>query len=173
MKIRLANPNDINQIMEIINDAKKYLKSQSLKQWNLDDGYPQKEVLLNDINNKSCYVLEKDNILISTMSVVFTVDENYNEIYNGNWLTNDKYASIHRIAIRNEYHHLKLGIYMLLEAENIVKDKNIYSIKIDTHKLNIPMTKTILNAGYTHCGTIILKRTAEDNLREAFEKRLD
>jgi hypothetical protein len=173
MKIRLANPNDINQIMEIIEDAKKYLKSQGLKQWNLDDGYPQKEVLEKDIENKSCYVLERDNLLISTMSIVFSIDENYNEIYDGKWLSNDKYASIHRIAIRNEYHHLKLGIHMLYEAEKIVKENNTYSIKIDTHKLNIPMTKTILNAGYTHCGTIILKRTTEDNLREAYEKRLD
>ena len=34
------------------------------------------------------------------------------------------------------------------------------------------MQKTILKAGYTHCGVIKLKRTNEDNLREAYEKRL-
>lgn len=173
MRIRMATKCDINKIMEIINDAKVYLKDQGLKQWNLDDGYPQKEVLLNDINNSNCYVLEEDGFLIATMSIIFEADENYEQIYNGKWLSNDKYASIHRIAIRNTHHHLKLGIYMLLEAENIVKNKGIYSIKIDTHKDNRPMTKTILNAGYTHCGTIILKRTNEDNLRDAYEKRLD
>lgn len=173
MKIRLANTNDINEVMKIINDAKIYLKNQGLKQWNLPDGYPQKEVLLNDINNKNCYVLENDNNLIATMTIIFEKDENYNAIYKGKWLSNSNYASIHRIAIKNTHHHLKLGIKMLLEAEAIVKSKNFYSIKIDTHKDNIPMTKTILNAGYTYCGTIILKRTEEDNKRDAYEKRLD
>ena len=173
MTIRLATKNDLNQIMEIINDAKIYLKNQGLKQWNLSDGYPQKEVLYNDIINKSCYVLEENNLLIATMSIIFTPDENYNEIFNGKWLTNTNYASIHRIAIRNTHHKLHLGVKMLYEAEKIVKLNNITTIKIDTHKDNIPMTKTIHNAGYTHCGTIILKRTNEDNKREAFEKRLD
>ena len=61
---------------------------------------------------------------------------------------------------------------MLLGAETIVKEKNIYSIKIDTHKINIPMTKTILKSGYTYCGIIKLKRSNIDNLRDAYEKRL-
>ena len=110
MKIRLANINDINGIMEIISDAKIYLKEQGLLQWNLSDGYPQKEVLLNDIKNENCYVLEDNNTLIATMSIIFKPDENYNEIYEGSWLTNDSYASIHRIAIKNTHHHLKLGV---------------------------------------------------------------
>ena len=173
MKIRLANINDINGIMEIISDAKIYLKEQGLLQWNLSDGYPQKEVLLNDIKNENCYVLEDNNTLIATMSIIFKPDENYNEIYEGSWLTNDSYASIHRIAIKNTHHHLKLGVTMLIEAEKIVKEKNIYSIKIDTHKDNVPMSKTIIDAGFSYCGIIKLKRSNEDNLRNAYEKKLD
>ena len=62
---------------------------------------------------------------------------------------------------------------MLELAEEIVKNKNITSIKIDTHKNNIPMTKTILYAGYTYCGIIKLKRSNIDNLRDAYEKKID
>ena len=167
----LATEKNIDIVMEIISDAKEYLKSQNLTQWNLDDGYPRKDDLLKDIQNKSCYLYTNDNSIIGCMSIIFTPDENYNEI-SGNWLTNNNYASIHRIAIKNNYHHKGIGVKMLLAAEKIVKNNNIYSIRIDTHENNIPMTKTILAAGYKYCGIIKLKRSEIDNLRDAYEKRL-
>ena len=167
----LATEKDIDIIMEIINDAKVYLKNQNLKQWNLDDGYPRKEDLLKDINNKSCYLYIEDDLVIGCMSIIFTPDENYEEI-NGKWLSNTKYASIHRIATKNNSHHRGIGIKMLLDAEEVVKNHDVFSIKIDTHKDNIPMTKTILSSGYTYCGIIKLKRSEIDNLRDGYEKRL-
>ena len=166
-----AQEKDIKKIMEIITDAKKYLKNQNSLQWNQPDGYPNECDLLKDINNESCYLYLENNEIIGTMSIVFIPDENYFEI-NGEWLTNDSYASIHRIAIKNSHHKKGIGIKMLLEAEEIVKQNNIYSIKIDTHKINIPMIKTIEKIGYTYCGVITLKRSKEDNLRNAYEKRL-
>jgi ribosomal protein S18 acetylase RimI-like enzyme len=169
--LKLALEKDIDIVMQIINDAKKYLNKQNLSQWNLDDGYPRKEDLLKDIDNKSCYLYLEDDKVIGCMSILFTPDENYFEI-EGNWLTTNSYASIHRIAVKNNQHHKGIGIKMLLEAENIVKNNKVYSIKIDTHNSNIPMTKTILNAGYTYCGVIKLKRSEIDNLRDAYEKRL-
>ena len=170
--IRKATINDIEIVMEIINDAKKYLKKQNSLQWNQADGYPTINDMLKDIDNGSCYLYIENNEVIGTMSIITTPDENYDEI-DGKWLTNEKYASIHRIAIKNTHHKKGIGVKMLLAAEKIVKANNIYSIKIDTHKINIPMTKTIINSGYTYCGVITLKRSKEDNLRDAYEKRLD
>ena len=169
--IRLATKKDLEKVMEIINDAKLYLRMQNSKQWNLDDGYPRDLDLLKDIENKNCYLYIEGSEVIGTMSIVFTPDENYYDI-EGCWLSNEKYASIHRIAIKNTYHKKGIGVKMLLEAEEIVKKNNIYSIKIDTHKINIPMTKTILKSGYTYCGVITLKRSKIDNLRDAYEKKL-
>ena len=169
--LKLATTNNLDEIMKIINDAKLYLKNQNLKQWNQDDGYPTKNDLLKDINNQTCYIYLENDEIIGTMSIIFTPDENYEEI-KGNWLTNNTYASIHRIAIKNTHHNKKIGVNMLLEAEKIVLNNNVSSIKIDTHNLNKPMTKTILNAGYTYCGIITLKRSNTDNLRDAYEKML-
>lgn len=167
--IRPANITELNEIMNIIYNAKSYLRQQGLRQWNLDDGYPSEDDILNDIQNNSCYVYIENNQIIGTMSIITIPDENYIEI-EGNWLTNDKYASIHRIA--SNIHNKGIGVKMLLEAEEIIKKKGIYSIKIDTHKINIPMTKTIIKSGYTYCGVIKLKRNNVDNLRDAYEKRL-
>jgi hypothetical protein len=169
--LKLATINDIDTIMEIINDAKNYLKDQGSLQWNLPDGYPNKNNLLDDIKNASCYLYIENNNVIGTMSIIYTPDENYMEI-DGRWLTNTPYASIHRIAVKNNSHNKNIGVKMLFEAEEIVKSKNIFSIKIDTHKINIPMTKTIIKAGYSYCGIIKLKRCNVDNLRDAYEKRL-
>ena len=167
--IRLATTKDLEEIMNIINSAKKYLKEQGSLQWNQDDGYPSALDMVKDIENNSCYVYIENDEIVGTMSVITTPDENYYEI-EGAWLTNSVYASIHRIACK--YHNKNIGCKMLLGAEAIVKEKNIYSIKIDTHKINIPMTKTILKSGYTYCGIIKLKRSNIDNLRDAYEKRL-
>lgn len=169
--LQLATNKDLEKVMEIINDAKLYLRMQNSKQWNLDDGYPRNLDLLKDIENKNCYLYIEDGEIIGTMSIIFTPDENYYDI-NGKWLSNEEYASIHRIAIKNTHHKKSIGVKMLLEAEKIVKAHKVYSIKIDTHKINIPMTKTILKSGYTYCGIITLKRSKIDNLRDAYEKKL-
>lgn len=166
-----AQEKDINIVMEIINDAKIYLKSQNSLQWNQPDGYPTENDLLKDIRNNCCYLYVENNEIIGTMSILYTPDENYYEI-DGAWLSNDTYASIHRIAIKNSHHKKGIGVKMLLKAEEIVKKDNIYSIKIDTHKINQPMIKTIIKSGYIYCGVITLKRSKEDNLRNAYEKRL-
>ena len=170
LKLQLAQINDLKEIMKIIDNAKKYLKEQGSLQWNLSDGYPSDKDIIKDIENNVCYIYIDNDEIIGTLSIVTLPDENYNEI-DGKWLTTDKYASIHRIAVK--YHNKNIGVKMLLAAEEIVKNKNIFSIKIDTHKINIPMTKTILKCGYTYCGIIKLKRSNIDNLRDAYEKRLD
>ena len=167
--IKLAKMSDLNDILNIITIAKKYLKDQGSLQWNQDDGYPQEIDMINDIKNEACYIYLENDEIIGTLSILTTPDENYQTI-DGCWLTNGQYASIHRIA--SKYHKKGIGYKMLLEAEEIVKEKNIYSIKIDTHKINIPMTKTIIKCGYTYCGVITLKRSKADNLRDAYEKRL-
>ena len=169
--LKLATTNEIDIIMKIITDAKTYLRQQGLSQWNLADGYPKKEDMLKDIENGNCYLYIENEEIIGCVSILFTPDENYIEI-DGKWLSNDQYASIHRIAISNNNHNKNIGVKMLLAAEEIVKNNNCFSIKIDTHKNNIPMSKTIEKAGYRYCGIIKLKRSNIDNLRNAYEKRL-
>ena len=170
-KLILANESNVLDIINIINDAKAYLKKQGSRQWNLPDGYPNESTIVNDIKRKECYIYIEDNIIIGSMVIMEAIDENYNEI-NGKWLNDCPYVSIHRIAVRNDYHNKQIGFKMLKLAENIIKDKGIYSIKIDTHIKNNPMIKTIEKLDYSYCGVITLKRSKEDNLRNAYQKLL-
>ena len=168
--IRLAIQKDIKEIMEVIQDAKDLLKASGSLQWNLPDNYPHQETIVNDINNQVLYVYD-DNDKILGIIAILGHDENYDKI-EGKWLSEEKYLSLHRIAVRNNYHHMKISDKLLAFALEYAKDQNISSIKVDTHEKNLPMQKVLERNGYQYCGIIVLKRTATDNLRKAYEKKV-
>ena len=55
IEIKKASFENIENIIEIINDAKSFLKSQGLDQW--QQGYPNESSIRNDIINNNSYVL--------------------------------------------------------------------------------------------------------------------
>ena len=67
MNITKANIDDLASIMEIVIEAKAYLKSQNIDQW--QDGYPNEEGLLKDIQNDSLYIVKEDNLIIGVFCV--------------------------------------------------------------------------------------------------------
>ena len=105
--IKLITPNEIDSVMEIINDAKELLKQNSL-QW--QQGYPNKDTMLNDIINSHLYGYYIDDYLVGVVALIPGIDENYLKIEDGSWINypSEKDLTIHRIAIRNEYHNKKI-----------------------------------------------------------------
>ena len=167
MKFRLTNKNDIYRVLEIIEDGKNYLKEQGIDQW--QDGYPNKEVIEADIKNSCSYILEEDGTIIGTTVIGFDGESTYDKIYEGQWLSNEKYAVIHRMAVASLYRNRGISNLLMEYVERLVLDKGISSIKIDTHKRNIPMRKFLEKMGYVYCGIIFLEDGKE---RVAFEKNL-
>ena len=55
MRLQLSTSSDITNILQIINDAKVYLKSKEIDQW--QHGYPNKSQIEKDIANNESYVL--------------------------------------------------------------------------------------------------------------------
>ena len=168
MIFRKTTINDIDKVMKIIDDAKAYLKEMNIDQW--QDGYPDEEVIKNDIINNSSYVLDKDGDIVATAMFAIENDRTYDNIYDGKWLTEGKYAVIHRIAVDNELKGLKLGAEIVNNAVEVCKMKGIGSIKIDTHKDNISMQKFLKNNGFQYCGVIYLE---DKSPRVAFEKKIE
>ena len=54
METRLANLNDISEIMPIIHDAQAFMKTLNMDQW--QNNYPNESDFTIDINKKQCYV---------------------------------------------------------------------------------------------------------------------
>ena len=164
MEFRKSIKSDLDNIMIIIKEAQKYFKENNIDQW--QDNYPNEETILNDINNETSYVLVKDNNIVATASISFEEEKTYKNI-DGNWLTNDRYVVIHRIAVSNDYKGFRLSSTILDNAKALALKNSIHSIKIDTHKDNKAMQRVLKKNNFTYCGIIYLEDNSE---RIAFEK---
>lgn len=167
MFLRISKREDINRIMDIINEGKISLKNSKVDQW--QNGYPNEEVILRDIENGESFVLEYNDEIIGTTALSFRGEKTYDNIYEGKWISNGKYAVIHRIAVAKVEGIKSVGSEILNEAEKICLSRDIKNIKIDTHEDNKAMQGLLLKNNYEYCGVIYLE---DGSKRIAFEKEL-
>lgn len=166
MIIRKSKLDDIAAIMEIIADAQALLRSQGVDQW--QDGYPTVDVITKDIANDDSYVLEDEGTVIATAVISFAGEVTYNTI-DGQWLNDNDYVVVHRLAVRNSALRGGLARQMMLYAEKLAHERNISDIRVDTHSDNLAMQSLLTSLGYTLCGKITLLSGAP---RIAFQKLL-
>lgn len=167
MKFRQAIQEDIGKIMPIIKDGQEFLKEQGVNQW--QDNYPDMERIRNDINNGYGYIVEDGPQILATVAISFDGESTYDEIFEGQWLSNGDYCVVHRLAIQKARRGSCLSSFIMDSIDALCKDKDIYSIKIDTHRDNIPMQQYLKKNGFKYCGIIYL---LDGDERLAFEKLL-
>lgn len=165
MNFRKSKKADVKSIMKIINQAQEYLKNQGIDQW--QNNYPNEDVINTDISNGESYVLEKDGNIVATSVISFNKEKTYDVIHDGKWLTDGECAVIHRIAVDNTCKGLGVSHKIIEYAEEMCKEKDINSIKVDTHRENLSMQNMLKKNGFKYCGVIYLADGAE---RVAFEK---
>ncbi|HAT4111912.1 TPA: GNAT family N-acetyltransferase [Clostridium perfringens] len=167
MEFRQAKISDLDQIVEIIELSKKYLKETKVDQW--QDGYPAKEDLRRDIESGNSYVLTNKDEIVATTVISLDGESTYNSIFNGEWITNEEYIVMHRVAVHDKYKGKGIFKELIKEAESLALNKGIFSIKIDTHRDNISMQRAVVKNNFKRCGIIYLEDRSE---RIAFEKAL-
>ncbi|EJT6501449.1 GNAT family N-acetyltransferase [Clostridium perfringens] len=167
MEFRQAKISDLDQIVEIIELSKKYLKETKVDQW--QDGYPAKEDLRKDIESGNSYVLTNKDEIVATTVISLEGESTYNLIFNGEWITNEEYIVMHRVAVHDKYKGKGIFKELIKEAESLALNKGISSIKIDTHRDNISMQRAVVKNDFQKCGIIYLEDGSE---RIAFEKVL-
>lgn len=165
MEFRQANISDLDQIVEIIELSKKYLKETKVDQW--QDGYPAKEDLRRDIESGNSYVLTNKDEIVATTVISLDGESTYNSIFNGEWIINEEYIVMHRVAVHDKYKGKGIFKELIKEAESLALNKGISSIKIDTHRDNISMQRALVKNNFKRCGIIYLEDGSE---RIAFEK---
>lgn len=162
--IRQTRKEDLHEVMQIIDDAKKYFKDQQINQW--QDGYPNKDTILVDIENQEAYVLEIDHEIVATCMISNQVEPTYDYI-EGKWLTYDTYTVIHRIATKTSQKGKGIaGQFIDFATTLYPKNK---SIRMDTHEQNVSMQRFFDKNGFIYCGIIYL---ANKDKRKAYEKRI-
>lgn len=167
MIFRKANYNDIDRIYEIIKQAQEYFRQNSIDQW--QNNYPNPDIIKNDIENGECYVIEDDDLIIATVVLSFRAEKSYEKIYDGSWITDGRYAVIHRIAVDSRFKGKRISSVIIKHLESICRERNIYILRVDTHQDNKSMIKMLSNNDFKYCGIIYLE---SGDKRIAFEKVL-
>ena len=165
MNLRLAILSDANTIWEILQAAILQRKNDGSTQW--QNGYPNEQTVLNDIQNGFGYVVEENGLIIAYAAIIFDIEPAYEDI-KGAWLSNQKYAVVHRVATAAALKGKGIATHLFLCIEKLAAEKYIFSIKVDTNFDNIPMLKIMDNLNYTYCGEIFVSGSP----RRAYEKLL-
>jgi len=164
-EFRIANTEDIPQIWSILKEAIQRRKEDGSNQW--QDGYPNPEVIQNDIENGYGYVLAKGDTILGYTALLISDEPEYDRL-EGEWLTNGDFVVFHRVAISGKHLGKGLAKKMMQCIENFAKEKNIHSIKADTNHDNPAMMRLFEKLGYTYCGRVYFRGSP----RKAFEKVL-
>ena len=158
--IREAKPTDITDIMQVMEAAKKIMRSSgNMHQW--ADGYPSETVIFSDMKKHGGYVIEDAGRIVGYFAFLPSPEPTYSKIYDGQW-TDDTlpYHVIHRIASYPDVH----GIFSDVMDFCFSHDANI---RIDTHKDNRIMQHNIEKHGFSYCGIIYL---ANGDERMAYQR---
>ncbi|MBM7709633.1 GNAT family N-acetyltransferase [Enterococcus lemanii] len=154
MKLRQATKEDLPIIMTIIQEGIDALKEQQSPQW--QDGFgPNQEKMEKDIETNACYVLvDGQDEVIATASLIQGIDPVYTAIEDGHWLGLNSYIAIHRVAIAKGQRGKKRASLLLDLLISQAKELGYHDIRIDTHRLNLPMQKAILSSGFSYRGLV-------------------
>ncbi|MBQ7356840.1 MAG: N-acetyltransferase [Clostridia bacterium] len=148
MQIRRATLADANAANEIYESARAFMRSTgNLTQWS--GVHPSKEEIIDGISDGTSYVCVEGEEIVATFYFNVGDDPTYRVIYDGEWRDSEPYAVIHRIAVKYPGRRIADACFDFC--------KGLYpSIKIDTHRDNIPMQRCLLRNGFAYCGIIHL-----------------
>ncbi len=160
LSIRKAEESDLRRIMEIFDIAKEFMHSTgNTGQWN--GAYPGEKLILSEIGQGHCFVVtEIEGRIVGTFCFIIGEDSTYRVIEDGEWLDDEPYGTIHRIASDRTEHgigHLCISFCSSL----------IGTLRADTHQDNAPMLSLLEKEGFIRCGIIHL---ADGAPRIAFQR---
>lgn len=159
MKIRKADYQDLPRMQEIFAIARSEMKKNgNPNQWK--DDRPPLFLIEKDFSKGVTYVIEDEDKVIGTFSYTIGVEPTYVDIYDGKWLNDLPYGTIHRIA--SDTTHKGIFKYVLDFVETFGVD-----IRIDTHPDNKIMLHLMDKYGFTKCGIIYID---DGTSRIAFQK---
>ena len=157
--IRKAAVSDLPEAERLYAEAREYMRENgNPTQW--QGGYPQRDIILADIFAGRCFLCTEYGKAVGVFCFFKGDDPTYKVIYDGKWLQNGEYGVIHRIAAAS--HRKGVASFCFRHCLSQVK-----SLRIDTHRDNIPMQRSLAKNGFTYCGIIHLENGDE---RLAYEK---
>lgn len=161
MLIRNTRMEDIDSVMQIYSGARAFMSNTgNPHQWG--SSHPAREIILDDIKTNRGYVVEENGEIVAAFFFDIGVDPTYLKIDGGEWINDNEYGVIHRIAVKYPGRGISRFIYD--HCFSIINN-----IRIDTHKDNLPMQKSLAKNGFIRRGIIYI---ASGDERVAYQRTL-
>ena len=160
MNIRQTRQEDLAEVMAMYDYARRFMQEHGNgNQW--INGYPSEELISNEIKASHSFVCENEQgELVGTFCYIEGIDPTYLKIYEGEWLNDEPYAVIHRMASNGKQKGISTECLKWAFAHH-------NNIRIDTHRDNIVMQNLLKKHGFKTCGIIDTDNGTE---RIAFHK---
>lgn len=153
MEIRLAHPNEVGAIMTIMEEAKAFMASYGSDQW--QNGYPNSDVIIEDIIEGRGHVLLLDNEVVAYVARLKGPEAAYEAIYDGDWEeTVSPYVTFHRLAVAAAHRGQDLASTLL---EGLMEADDTMDFRCDTHPANEPMLRLFARLGFVYRGKVMLE----------------
>lgn len=170
MNARPAEMRDHASIMTLISHARAAIARLGIDQW--QDGYPEPEVIESDIAKGIGWVFEAEGRIAGYMVPLADPEPIYEQL-DEQWLQNSApYLTIHRMAIDDGFRGTGLSMQMFAFAESLAREKELASMRADTHTGNLAMRRLLDKCGFTYCGDVRYPVAAGDPIRVSYEKIL-
>ena len=168
---RLAEQGDLMAIMALIEEARASLARLGIDQW--QDGHPDATMFTEDIALRRCYAFLEGAAIVGVLTLAPAPEGCYRAIDGPGWLTDDDapYAVLHRVAVLDAKKGSGLARGMVEAAEDLCREKEYASLRVDTHRGNLPMQGLLKKLGFAYCGEVTYPDIViGDPIRLCFEK---
>lgn len=162
---RKATEKDQDQIWQILQQGILRRKNDGSNQW--QDGYPNPDVVKQDIEQGHGFVLADDDTIVGYAAILINDEPAYLDIQ-GQWQTDGDFVVYHRVAISEDYVGKGLSKKILSSIDEFALANDIYSVRADTNHDNAAMLGVFEKMGYIYCGEVFFRGSP----RKAFEKVL-
>jgi len=153
MIIRKAEISDLENIMLMYKSCVVGMIANDIDQW--DKSYPNAEVIMRDLIAQTYFVAIKNNIIIAGINIDQNQDDTYLAL---DWEDKkNQFLVVHRLAVKVEFWNDGIGKSLMLFTENLVTEKGLNSIRLDTYSGNPKAMEFYRRLGYRELGTINLK----------------
>ena len=148
--IRKAELKDLPKLNKLYEMARGYMRENgNPNQWGTN--YPSDELITEDIKSGVLYTDEDVNFAF----VLMGEEKAYKGIYEGSWLNDEPYLTLHRVAGNGKVK----GVFSRVFEYSLMKMKEagLSNIRIDTHEKNLTMQKALARQGFVRCGLVRLR----------------
>lgn len=146
LSLRNATEADLGEIRRIYEYAQDYMiRSGNPTQWGRS--YPSADLIRSDLQKKVCKVIYDETGIHGVFALFDGAEPTYAHIEEGEWLNDEPYVTIHRLAGDGQVH----GLFQCAADHCKSISPNV---RIDTHASNTTMQRLIEKNGFKKCGII-------------------